>query len=180
LTITMLGKRIKEALEQARTNERVLMTPAAMERWKEIYKALSIDQPGLLGAITARAEAQTLRLALVYALTDGVGEIDVVHLDAALALWRYCETSAKIIFGDTVGDPLADEILRALRSCLITGMMRTDLYLQFKYAHRAIAIGTALSRLLQLGRVRCERSANPGPGRPSETWFATAAYGEAA
>src|SRR6516162_3106436 len=90
-TITVLGKRIKEALEQARAIERVIMTPAAKERWKEIYKALSIDQPGLLGAITARAEAQTLRLALVYALTDGASEIEVAHLNAALALWRYCE-----------------------------------------------------------------------------------------
>jgi hypothetical protein len=174
-TITMLGKRIEEALVEARTFERITMTPAAMEKWKEVYKVLSIDQPGLLGAITARAEAQTLRLALVYALTDGASEIDVVHLDAALALWRYCETSAKIIFGDTVGDPLADEILRALRSCLITGMTRTDLYQQFKYSHRSAAIGAALSRLLQLGRVRCERPANAGPGRPSETWIATAA-----
>ena len=71
--------------------------------------------------------------------------------------YDYCKTSAKIIFGDTVGDPLADEILRALRSCLITGMARTDLYQQFKHAHRAVAIGAALSRLLQLGRVRCDR-----------------------
>jgi hypothetical protein len=145
-----------------------------------------------LGAITARAEAQTLRVALVYALTDSAGDvwelaemrsdprgsngkIDVVHLEAALAVWRFCEASAKLIFGDTVGDPLADEILRALRACLITGMTRTDLYQQFKYLHRAGAIGAALSRLSQLGRARCERPVNVGPGRPSETWFATSA-----
>jgi hypothetical protein len=179
-TIAMLGKHIGEALAKARTIERVIMTPAAKEKWKEMYRVLSIDQPGLLGAITARAEAQTLRLALVYALTDGSSEIDVVHLDAAVALWRYCETSAKIIFGDTVGDPLADEILRALRSCPFAGMTRTDLYLQFKYSHRSAGIGAALSRLHQLGRVRCERSANSGPGRPSETWFATVGWEEAA
>jgi hypothetical protein len=174
-TIAMLGKCIGEALAKARTFERITMTPAAMEKWKEVYKVLSIDQPGLLGAITARAEAQTLRLALVYALTDGASEIDVVHLDAALALWRYCETSAKIIFGDTVGDPLADEILRALRSNLVTGMTRTDLYQQFKNSYRSAGIGAALSRLQQLGRVRCERPVNAGPGRPSEIWFAMSA-----
>ena len=174
-TVNMLGQLIRSALEKARIIDQMIMTPAARAKWKQMYKALSVDQPGLLGAITARAEAQTLRLALVYALTDGIGEIDTVHLDAALAVWRYCETSAKIIFGDTVGDPLADEILRVLRSCLITGMTRTDLYQQFKYSHRAAAIGAALSRLAQLGRVRCERPANAGPGRPSETWFATAA-----
>ena len=39
---------------------------------------------GLLGAITARAEAQTIRLALVYALLDRAAQIDVIHLD----VWR--------------------------------------------------------------------------------------------
>jgi hypothetical protein len=170
-TIMMLGKLIKEALDKASSFERITMTPAAIERWEEIYKLLSIEQPGLLGAITARAEAQTLRLALVYALTDGVSEIAVVHLNAALALWRYCEASAKITFGDTVGDPLADEILRALRASFITGMTRTELYQMFKHSHRSDTIGAALSRLHGMGKARFEH-VNTG-GRPSEKWFAT-------
>jgi hypothetical protein len=173
-TLSYLGPRIEEALTKACTVERVTMTTAAAERWKEIYKTLSVDQPGLLGAITARAEAQTLRLALVYALTDGTNEIDVVHLDAALALWRYSETSAKTIFGDTVGDPLADEILRALRACFIIGMTRSELTLMFRNSpYRTGAIGAALNRLLQLGKVRCEQSVTPG--RPVERWFAATA-----
>jgi hypothetical protein len=170
--ICELGEQIRERLTQAQQIERVTMTPAAAARWTDIYTALSTEQAGLLGAITARAEAQTLRLALVYALTDGLGQIDVSHLDAALALWRFCEASAKHIFCDTVGNPLADEILRALRSCAITGMTRTELYQQFKNAHRSAAIGAALNQLLALGKVRVERSTSVGPGRPSETWFA--------
>jgi hypothetical protein len=191
-TVAMLGQWVAEALAKARAYERVTMTTAAAQRWAGIYKELSTEQPGLLGAITARAEAQTLRLALVYALIDSAGDvwepaemrchpgskgaIDVVHLEAALAVWRFCEASARIIFGDTVGDPVADEILRALRACLVTGMTRTDLYHQFRHAYgSATAIGAALTRLQQLGKVRCERVASTGPGRPSETWFATAA-----
>jgi hypothetical protein len=165
---------ITEALAKARAIGRVSMTAAAAEQWKSMYTALSTEQPGLLGAILARAEAQTLRAALVYALTDGASEIDVAHLDAALAVWRYSEASAKLIFGDTVGDPLADEILRALRSCFITGMTRSDLTLMFRNSpHRAGAIGAALNRLLQLGKVRNEQSATSG--RPAERWFALAA-----
>jgi hypothetical protein len=160
--------------DQGRDWKRITMTSTAAKRWKEIYTTLSIEQPGLLGAITARAEAQTLRLALVYALTDGAGEIDVAHLEAALAVWRYSEASAKLIFGDTVGDPLADEILRALRACFITGMTRTELVLMFRHSqHRTGAIGAALNRLLQLGRVRNEQSATGG--RPVERWFAVVA-----
>jgi hypothetical protein len=172
--IRYLGPKIKDALETARQRKQIAMTPAAAKRWREIYTTLSVEQPGLLGAITARAEAQTLRLALVYALTDGAGEIDVAHLDAALAVWRYSEASAKLIFGDTVGDPLADEILRALRANLITGMTRTDLCLTFRNSpHRAGAIGAALLRLQQVGLARSEQSATAG--RPIERWFAISA-----
>jgi hypothetical protein len=169
-TISMLGKEIGETLAKARTFERIGMTPAAMTRWANLYMALSAEQPGLLGAITARAEAQTLRLALVYALTDGLGAIDVMHLNAALAVWRFCEASAKMIFGDTVGDPLADEILRALQSSLIPGITRSDLYRMFDRTHRSAAIGAALTRLLTIGKVRREQTATGG--RPLETWFA--------
>jgi hypothetical protein len=111
------------------------------------------------------------RLALVYALADGAGEVDVAHLNAAEALWKFSAASVKHIFGDTVGDPLADEVLRALRACFITGMTRSDLTLMFRNSpHRAGAIGAALNRLLQLGRVRTEQSATGG--RPVERWFA--------
>ena len=37
------------------------------------YESLS-QGPGLLGAILGRAEAQTVRLALIYALLDGVDQ----------------------------------------------------------------------------------------------------------
>jgi hypothetical protein len=171
-TIHMLGRLIKEALEKARTFERIIMTPAAVERWNEIYQVLSVEQAGLLGAITARAEAQTLRLALVYALIDGLSEIDIVHLNAALALWRYCETSARIIFGDTVGDPFADEILRTLRASPIRGMTQTDLYNMFRWRRGSgEALTAALARLQGLGKVRFESSQTMG--RTSTTWFAT-------
>ena len=77
--------------------------------------------------ITARAEAQTMRLALIYALLDGAGEIDRVHLEAALAVWAFCEASTRFIFGDVTGDTIADAILRALRSAGATGMTRTEI-----------------------------------------------------
>ena len=73
-------------------------------------------KPGLLGAAISRAEAQVLRLALVYALLAGDHEIEAEHLNAALAIWRYCEQSAVRLFGSSLGDPVADEILRVLKA----------------------------------------------------------------
>jgi hypothetical protein len=172
--VNRLGPQIATALAKARGVNQVGMTDAAAKRWEKIYSDLSTEQPGLLGAITARAEPQVRRLALVYALTDGADTVDVAHLEAAEALWKFSAASARHIFGDTVGDPLADEILRALRACLITGMTRTELTLMFRHSpHRAGAIGAALNRLLQLGRVRNEQATTSG--RPAERWFAVVA-----
>jgi hypothetical protein len=72
------------------------------------------DTGGLLGALCARPEAQTLRLSLIYALADGAAEIDVEHLEAAWAVWQYCRASAEFVFGDTLGDPDADKLRDAI------------------------------------------------------------------
>jgi hypothetical protein len=59
---------------------------------------LVAEKSGLWDAATSRAEAQVLRLSMVYALLDGTGTIDVPHLRAALAAWNYCDESARLIF----------------------------------------------------------------------------------
>ena len=93
---------------------RLTMTVGAREEWARVYSALSAERPGLLGAVTARAEAQAVRLALTYALLDRASQIDLSHLKAGLAVWRYCEASASRIFGTALGDEIADTIQRAL------------------------------------------------------------------
>jgi hypothetical protein len=110
----------------------------------------------LLGAITARAEAQTIRLALLYALLDRSPEIACVHLEAALALWRYCDASAHYIFGDLVGEPVADTILRALRNIQPAGMSRSDISELFRNHLAAGKIAAALARLQAVKKVRFE------------------------
>ena len=120
--IHRLGRRLRERSKFGKSLGRVHMTEAARAEWETIYPYLSAEQPGLLGAITARAEAQCVRLALVYALLDQQESIDVPHLRAALAVWEYCEASAARIFGNALGDPVADEILRALLQAGSAGM----------------------------------------------------------
>jgi hypothetical protein len=166
-----LGARTLEALTAARSLERLTMTPAANQHWKDVYPTLSEGLPGLLGAITDRAEAQTIRLALVYALLDQAQRIDVVHIDAALALWNFCVASARYIFGDLVGDPVADTILRALRGAGANGLSRTDLINLFGRHLSANQIDAALVALLSVGKARRSNTKKTG-GRPREMWFA--------
>jgi hypothetical protein len=96
----------------ARTAGEVFRDDDARAIWREIYGELSEGKPGLAGALLARGEAHVMRLAMLYALLDRSLVISPPHLLAALALWEFCERSVYYLFGDALGDPLADEILR--------------------------------------------------------------------
>lgn len=111
------ARTIGEAVSRARTVGQVVRTPAAEDRWAELYDVMGDDEPGgLLSAVITRAEQQVLRLSLVYCLLDGARAIDVGHLDAAWALWRYCRQSAGLLFGERSVNPDADRLLTAIRA----------------------------------------------------------------
>ena len=57
-----------------------------------------------------------MRLSALYSCLDGHPSIDLVHLKAGLALWQYAEESTRLIFGDSLGNPIADTILRELQT----------------------------------------------------------------
>lgn len=106
------------AITDAQRPRELRWTDAAADRWEELYASLSgRRRSGLLGAITARAEAQIARLSLLYALLDRAADVDVEHLRAAEALWSYAERSAMHIFGDSTGNRHSD----ALRDLLSMG-----------------------------------------------------------
>ena len=142
---------------------------SAIPIWRDAYEDLSEGKPGLTGAVTSRAEAQTLRLALIYALLDGADDIHDVHLNAGLAVWRYCEQSVAVIFGTSIGDPLADEIHRMLKASP-DGLTRAGIYDMLGRNRSRDEIGQALAALLRAGVARFE--SRPTKGRPEERWFA--------
>jgi hypothetical protein len=177
--IALLGEKLKRIVEVVKGDQLngdpasrlVTMTQAANEMWEPIYRGGAVERPGLLGAITARAEPQTLRLAMIYALLDKADQIDVAHLKAAIAVWRYCEASAVRIFGESLGDEMADAILRALKTAGRNGMSRSMINDLFG-GHRASgSISIALALLVEKGRARGEFQAGTR-GRPLEIWVA--------
>ena len=124
----------------------------------------------MLGAITARAEAQVMRLALIYALLDRSTVIGATHLRAALAVWEYAEASAEFIFGNRMGDPDADNIFNALK-CNPNGLTRTNIRDLFGRNRPADRIEAALARLRRSGKAHCLCD-NTG-GRSAERWVAS-------
>jgi hypothetical protein len=143
---------------------------AARALWHDVYGQLSEGRPGILGAVTARAEAIVMRLATIYTVLDGRTQIGVEHLRAALAVWRYCEDSARYVFGDAVGDPVADELLEALRS-RPAGMTRTEIRDLFGRHRAGSRIDAALAILAGAGVAAM--GTEQTSGRPVQRWHAT-------
>jgi hypothetical protein len=115
--------------------------------------------------VTARADAHMLRLSLLYALLDQTDAIDVPHVEAAAALWRYCAATAEYIWGRSLGDPVADRLLAELRAAP-TGLDRTALAALTGRHRTAAEIDRARDLLVGAGlaTVRTERTG----GRPRE------------
>ena len=165
-----LAKRTKEALRFASTAGEMRRDAAARALWAEVYEPLSDGKPGLFGAVTSRAEAQVMRIACDYALLDLRDVVGVEHLQAALALWDYCEQSARHIFGSSLGDPFADEVLEALRGAPNRELTRTELRDRFARHATAADMERALALLERAGLAA--RGTRPSGGRSAETWRA--------
>jgi hypothetical protein len=164
-----LIRRLDDAVRLGRTAGEMGRDQEAVELWAEVYPQLSGDRMGLYGAVTTRAEAITLRLSCLYALLDGSPVVAQRHLTAALAVWKYCEDSARFIFGAAIGDATADRILQALRTAAPAGITRTDMSHLFDRHQSTAEIQRALNVLQANGMVRS--ADEPTPGRPIERWF---------
>ena len=160
---------VTTALRHAQRDGPVAFTDTARERWIAIYPELSGERPGMHGAAIARAEAHAARLALIYALLDASQQIDRQHLEAALAVWTYAQASSAWIFGDSLGDPTADDIW-TLAKDRPDGVSRTEVRDLFSRNKKTREIDRALGALEDAGRLT-RRSDTDGRGRPAELWI---------
>src|SRR5262249_26161673 len=105
----------------------------------------------------------------LYALLDHSAIVKREHLKAAIALWDYAEESACLIFGDALGDSVADEIYGVLLQHP-EGQTRTDISFLFGRNRKAGEIDRALKALLATRKAHREEEQTGG--RPAERWFA--------
>jgi len=169
-TLNPYFERFKQLIEHARTLKEIRRDTDAEAVWMDLYPKLEEDRPGLTGSILARGAAQTLRLSLIYSLlyeSEARSEIPAIrsaHLLAALAVWEYCKASVIHIFGDAVGDPIADRLLRAIRMGPQTD---TDLY-ELLGRHDKGRKDSALELLIRYKRIHFK--VTPTGGRPVCEW----------
>ncbi len=162
---------IGAALDFGRSLDRIVLTPNACRLWESVYETLTTAPPGAMGAIYNRAAPHVRRLAMIQAVINGKDQVDIDHLEAALALWQYCSDSASYIFGASTGDRLADDILTYLKAAGPLGMTRTEITNALGRNTSASRISEAMMTLERSKLARRESVKDTG-GRPAERWYA--------
>jgi len=110
-----------------------------------------------------------MRISAIYALLDKSRLIRQEHLEAAIALWKYCDRSARWIFGTNTGDKNADRILCALQHSP-NGMTKTEISAEIFNRHAPSAeIDRALRLLYGLKMVDYQTESTEGA--PLQRWF---------
>ena len=96
--LTPFVDRLRGCLSHAQSLSRMTHSDSYKRLWETVYAELHASKPGVFGKCTDRARSQVIRLALLFALIDQKTQIEECHLKAALAVWQYCEDSARMLF----------------------------------------------------------------------------------
>lgn len=171
--LTEYGAILQTHVAAARRVGLITRTDAAEIAWTRLYHRLAADEPvGLLDAVIGRDSAQCLRLSLLYALLDGAAQIDAKHIQAAAALWKYSRATAAHVFGDRLGDQVADRLLVALRQAGPSGLDRAAQAAALGKHVTAGQLDVAAERLTSLSLAAEPRTESTG-GRPRQVLCAT-------
>ena len=158
-----------DVLQHARQTGSVALDDDARALWEAAYTALADDLPGTAGAVTARAEPISLRVALIYALLDGARVIRREHLAAALAVVDHGLQTAVDLFGTSSSD--ADQVLRRLRAAVGYTLSTTAISRSFSGHWPTEKLQAALDVLEEAGEAY-PTTVSTG-GRPATHWTAS-------
>lgn len=159
-----LVKQVRGVLTVAQKMGEIRRTRDADRHWAQLYEHLTIDRPALLGKLLARAEAHVLRLSCLYALAAGRDNVELVHLQSALAFWDFVEASTAIIFQGRTGDDHADRIRAAM--AIGEHMSQAEITDRiFKNHITAGQLSAALKVLIELGEVVVTNEPTAGRSR---------------
>jgi hypothetical protein len=165
---------LAKAVEFARTVGRINWSDGARRLWKgSMYESLVPREGGTLAAVLNRGQPHVLRVASIFALSDGLAVIDECHLLAAKALWDASVRCARYIFGEDLGDPNAEKILNALKDAAPNGMTRTEISVDvFRRNLGSPRIQSSLVLLMERGLI--EERSEKTKGRAACRYFSKA------
>ncbi|MGC8559737.1 MAG: DnaB-like helicase N-terminal domain-containing protein [Phycisphaerae bacterium] len=163
---------LMDALEFAAQPREITMSADAAAAWEGYYRQLTADLPGVVGAMTARGAPMVRRLACIYSCLDFSEKVELVHLEAAMAVWNHCRESVEYIFGDWESsdlDALIDWI--AARGGSVT-VREVGKFAPRRYRRNA---EQWIEKLIASGQGKWDIPDNDGSGRPPKIFRLAAA-----
>jgi hypothetical protein len=104
---------------------------------------------------------------MLYCLLDGMTTIGLDHLEAALALWSYCEQSARFIFDGRQTDSNAEKILAALTEKPMTS---TEIHRLLGNHVNSAQLSRILSQLKGSNQIQDGKFREAGKRKSSRLW----------
>ena len=169
--ITNKLSKIVETFGPAAPEREIHWSQQAKKDWCEFYKSIKSTGAGIVGSIIARSDAHILRLSMLFAVLDNSALMEPNHLNAAIAVWQYCERSASWAFGEKTGNKAADKIYWALLR-ETKGMTRTKISFDVFNNHASkTTMDIAFSALVDANLAHFKSERVKGD-KPTQLWFA--------
>jgi len=183
--LNAFASRLASVIAAARKVKQMHRSIDANVLWTSVYDQLEAPRTGRLhNSVMGRASAYVVRLSMLYALLDSGKAIESTdkyksnlkhtgriiesrHIRSALALWNYAERTSKFIFGDSLGDKLAEKIEKMLVEAGASGLTTREI------THKSGAkkgVPDALRLLVDCERVRVEELKDTKANR-GQRWF---------
>lgn len=168
-----------QALVAARRNalddqRPIRVMPAVTTILGEYGDYLPTVSVGIAVDLVRRLAVVAFRLALIHALVERSAYVTLEHLDRALALTEYGRAGIPWIFGETIGSPDADLLLRHL----MTAGRLTKRAITQEIIRDPIRRQQAIDELVRLGRADVVTVHAEGRGRPRTELVVTTTTGE--
>lgn len=152
---------------------KVIRTDEAYPYWERLYNEYDAkDTYGIHRSVTSRGIQHIIRFSLIYAFMDGEEEVREAHIKAAEAVWEYCSASAKVVFGNSTGNEMADLILDELQEYPDEGLSLKEIKLAFGKGKPNAYTNRALSILEKDRLAKCVKTLI-GQDDIEERWLAT-------
>lgn len=128
-------------------------TQAAVDWWHDKYAVYrdALHAAEAVRPIVGRATDQILRIAAIYAATEGTTAVDVRHLEAGEAWVLHSAATVQAVLGGIVRNPDAARILALLRSHPMTPATKKEIHDLFSRNTTSTAIDAAIAELERAG-----------------------------
>lgn len=176
--VRQLVSRLDQVARKAEKVSRLDFTEKGAKVWDDYYRAMDARNlpDGRVVDLINRWNANTLRLAVTYALLDGSRDIDEVHVKAAIACWEYVEGSINFVFNDEEQDKDLQRLMEFINSAELGFRARNEVYERlFNKGIGKKDLDDLLKKLTDTGKYEArkvqqidEKTQKPKGGRP--TW----------